>query len=350
VKVYRLDPLRDPRWIELVERHPHASIFHAKGWLEALQRTYGYEPIAFTTSSPGQELRNAIVFCRIRSWLTGQRLVSLPFSDHCDPLIEDTEDLVSLCEQLVGDRKMNGWRYLEIRPGRDALGLRSGFTPAFSPAQRFCFHALDLRPTSDALFRAFHKDSTQRKIRRAEREGLVYEDGRAEELLRAFYGLVLQTRQRHQLPPQPFAWFRNIAMFLPDAMTVRIAKRGDRPVAGVLTLRHRDTMVYKYAASDAAHHKLGGMHLVMWKLIQDARSKGCVSLDLGRSNEDDLGLLTFKDRWGAARSTAVYWRNPAPVASSPLRSWVLHRAGQAFSHVPGGFRAAAGRILYKHVG
>jgi CelD/BcsL family acetyltransferase involved in cellulose biosynthesis len=346
VRVYRLDPLRDPRWIELVERHPHTSIFHTRGWLEALQQTYGYTPIVFTTSSPGQELRNTMVFCEIRSWLTGQRLVSLPFSDHCDPLIEDTEEFLSLCEQLVGDRKMNGWRYLEVRPWSDAPGLRS----SFSPAQRFYFHALDLRPASDALFRAFHKDSTQRKIRRAEREGLAYEDGRAEELLRAFYGLVLQTRQRHQLPPQPFAWFRNIATFLPDAMTIRIARRGDRPVAGVLTLRHRDTMVYKYAASDAAYHNLGGMQLVMWKLIQDARAKGCLSLDLGRSNEDDLGLLTFKDRWGAARSTGVYWRNPAPAASSPLRSWVLHRAEQAFAHVPGGFRAAAGRILYKHVG
>ena len=40
-----LDPLADARWDDLLERHPRASVFHSRGWLEALKRTYGYEPI-----------------------------------------------------------------------------------------------------------------------------------------------------------------------------------------------------------------------------------------------------------------------------------------------------------------
>ena len=36
-----IDPLADARWDELVERHPRASVFHTRGWLEALKRTYG---------------------------------------------------------------------------------------------------------------------------------------------------------------------------------------------------------------------------------------------------------------------------------------------------------------------
>src|SRR5262245_55208093 len=35
--VYAIDPLRDPRWAELVARHPKASVFHTPGWLLALQ-------------------------------------------------------------------------------------------------------------------------------------------------------------------------------------------------------------------------------------------------------------------------------------------------------------------------
>ena len=85
----RIQPLTDPRWAELVKRHPRSSVFHTREWLEALHRTYGYEPVAMTTCSP-DALTNAVVFCRVESRLTGRRLVSLPFSDHCELLVEDS--------------------------------------------------------------------------------------------------------------------------------------------------------------------------------------------------------------------------------------------------------------------
>ena len=85
--VHQIDPLQDPRWAELLQAHPQASIFHTPGWLESLQRTYGYEPLVLTTSPPGSALTNGVVFCRVKSWLTGERLVSVPFADHCQPLV-----------------------------------------------------------------------------------------------------------------------------------------------------------------------------------------------------------------------------------------------------------------------
>lgn len=90
--VYTINPLEDKRWAELSERHPHASIFHTTGWLEALRQTYGYGSIVYTTTPPGTALTNGMVFCRISSWLTGRRMVSLPFADHCEPLVDSVED------------------------------------------------------------------------------------------------------------------------------------------------------------------------------------------------------------------------------------------------------------------
>ena len=84
--VWAIDPLKDDRWPELIARQPHASVFHRCGWLEALRATHDYEPVAFTTSAPTERLTNASLFCLVRSWLTGSRLVSLPFSDHCELL------------------------------------------------------------------------------------------------------------------------------------------------------------------------------------------------------------------------------------------------------------------------
>ena len=116
-----LDPLADTRWDDLVERHPRASVFHSRGWLEALQRTYRYEPIVLTTSERGP-LENGLALCRVRTW-TARRLVSLPFSDHCDPLVDRPEDLSAMLEFLEGEIEKKRWRSLELRP-RSAVAWR----------------------------------------------------------------------------------------------------------------------------------------------------------------------------------------------------------------------------------
>ena len=66
------------------------------GHLEALRRTYGYETVVYAANVSGRGLVNGIPFCQIRSRLTGRRLVSLPFSDHCQPLVDNPEEVHEL--------------------------------------------------------------------------------------------------------------------------------------------------------------------------------------------------------------------------------------------------------------
>src|SRR5215472_12305797 len=94
--MYIIDPLSDPRWPSLVERHTCASAFHTAGWLRALSETYGYATLAVTSSEPSAELTNALPVCRVNSRLTGRRLVSLPFSDHCQPIANSDDELNAL--------------------------------------------------------------------------------------------------------------------------------------------------------------------------------------------------------------------------------------------------------------
>ena len=344
--IYATDPLRDPRWAEMVERHPRASVFHTPGWLEALQRTYGYEPVVYTTSPPRTYLTDGLVLCRISSRITGRRLVSLPFSDHCEPLTERLEDLRTLLTFLESTRLDEGWKYVEVRPRFPLAGPH----PGMSLAQRYCLHSLDLAPELDKLFRQFHKNSTQRKIRRAERERLTYEEGRCEALVDTFYALLLRTRRRHHLPPHPRAWFSQLAKCLGNSMKIRVASKDGRPIASILTLSWKDVMVYKYGCSDERFHNLGGMHLLFWTAIQEAKTDGCREFDLGRSGCDDLGLITFKDHWGASRSELAYWRHPAPIAPTAATALARRLAKFAFARFPDRLLIAAGDFLYKHIG
>ena len=346
MSIYTLDPLQDPRWADLVKRHPHASVFHTPAWLRTLRDTYGYQPVVFTTSSPAGPLEDGIVLCQVRSWLTGKRLVSLPFSDHCEPLVNSATAFDAISMHLDDVRCDRRWDYVELRP-RTAR-FHSHWSTTIS--ERYWFHDLDLRPSEDTLYAALHKDSTRRKIRRAGREGLVYVESSSDAALREFYHLVVLTRRRHQLLPQPLAWFRNLGASFGDSMKIRMAYHCDRAVAAILTLRHGDEMVYKYGASDARFHALGGMHLLFWKTIQEARATGCTAFDMGRCDVDNPGLARFKERWGATRSEITYWRHGDTSVISALRRHALTGGRHLLDHTPGACRIAAGRILYRHAG
>ncbi len=344
--IYEIDPLQDPRWDELVAGHARASVFHSTAWLEALFRTYGYNPFGFTTSPPGARLENALVFCRVESWLTGHRLVSLPFSDYCEPLVDAAEDLPVFFVALEGQLQREKWRYIEMRPCW-SLQVDTG---GFRAAETYCLHQLDLSPDADTLFRNFHKDSIQRKIRRAEREGLTVEEGRSDSLLNTFYHLQILTRRRHRLPPQPRSWFRNLIDCFGEGLKIRVAFRGERPAAAILTVRFKDTLVYKYGCADSLLNNLGGTHLLFWRSIQEAKQSNMRVFDLGRSDQDDHGLITFKDRWGAQRSTLTYLRYPAGPFLRRSAGWKLKIANPLFAHMPDRVLSAVGNLLYKHMG
>jgi len=350
-RLYLLNPLKDPRWDGLLARSPAASLFHSTAWLEALRRTYGYECTAYTTSAPGKPLENGLPFCRVDSWLTGRRLVSLPFSDHCALLAGNNEYLHDLIGALQEESRKKRWRYIEMRP-LESLEAADRFC---HPIATYTLHRLDLRPDLDTVFGRFHKDSIQRKIRRAEREGLTYAEGATESIFDAFYRLLVITRRRHRVPPQPREWFRNLADCFGDDLKIRIACKSGHPVAGMLTIRYKEALVYKYGGSDARFNNLGGMHLLYWRSIEDAKKSGLRVFDLGRSDADQTGLITFKSRWGAAQSKLTYWRltpsgNAQHIFDPAVRTWRTRVAKQVFSYAPARVLSALGTVLYKHIG
>jgi lipid II:glycine glycyltransferase (peptidoglycan interpeptide bridge formation enzyme) len=348
--VHSFNPLNDSRWEAFLSKHPQASLFHSSPWLTALNRTYGYPVAGYTTSAPGEELKNAMVFCRVESWLTGHRLVSLPFSDHCEPLVDRQEDLEALVASLHRAMRHKKWRYIEVRP----LTPLHISTPLHVTKTSYSFHHLDLRNDLGTIYGNLHRDSIQRKIRRARRERLSYEEGRTDALLKDFYRLFTTTRRRHGLPPQPREWFRNLVTSFGDALKIRLVRKEGRALAGMITIRHKDTLVYKYGGSDPRFHNLGSVHLLYWTSITDAKTSGLRFFDFGRTDADQAGLITFKNRWGATESLLTYSRYSLSeeirhMFESPSKP-VADVARKLLTYLPNGITPLIGRALYKHVG
>src|SRR5206468_9472979 len=140
---------------------------------------------------------------------------------HSEPLVDSQATLHYGLDALVRDSRRARWKHIEIRPLRSLVDTPAGF----EASDAFYFHRMDLNPPIETLFRSFHKDCTQRKIRRAEREALTYEAGRSELLLHKFYRLLLLTCRRKQLPPQPVVWFRHLIDRFADALTIHVASK-----------------------------------------------------------------------------------------------------------------------------
>ncbi|MCZ2076649.1 MAG: GNAT family N-acetyltransferase [Bryobacterales bacterium] len=346
MSVYQFDPLRDPRWPGLLLVHPLASVFHTPGWLQALHRTYRYEPVVLTTSAPGGELSNGIVFCRVHSRLTGRRLVSLPFSDHCEPLVRNPGDCAEILASLADSPAADRPRYVELRPRSASFDTQ----PGFAAAREFVFHTLDLAPAADELFRRFHKDCIQRKIRRAVREGVTVETGPAAPLVEEFYRLLVITRRRLGVPPQPRAWFDSLAENLAGSVNIYLARRNGRAVAGILTLTFKDTVVYKYGCSEVDQNRFGGVPLLLWHAIRQAQREGAREMDFGRSDLGDSGLVAFKQRWGCDASRLRYWRLPASAAAEGSPEWAGRVAKPVLACIPRPLLPAVGRAVMRHLG
>jgi hypothetical protein len=272
-------------------------------------------------------------------------MVSVPFADHCEPLLESNNDGKELMDFLRFSIETNKWKYIEIRPRRSTL------LPQVSSQEKgssFCFHVIDLDASVESLFHKLHKSSIQRMIRRAGREKLACEKGRSEALLRKFYGLMLKTRRRHKLPPQPISWFRNLIACLGNQLNIRVASKNGEPFASMLTLSYRGTLVYKYGCSDELYHNLGPVPFLFWDAIREAKENGLQEFDLGRSDLANPGLINFKTRLGARASTLEYVRFSA--AHSAVEDRGTHLAKRLFACMPDGLLTTAGRVLYRHIG
>jgi lipid II:glycine glycyltransferase (peptidoglycan interpeptide bridge formation enzyme) len=186
-------------------------------------------------------------------------------------------------------------------------------------------------------------------VRRAERERITCEVGRSLDLLDAFYRLLLITRKRLRILPQPRSWFRNLLDCMGENLQIRVARKDGRPIASILTLKYRRSVIYKYGCSDEKAHNLGGMPFLFWKLITESKAEGAETLDFGRSDLENEGLIRFKSEFGACQRNLSYYRSPVGEKQS-TRARHSKTAGRIVSALPDGISCAAGRILYRHIG
>lgn len=138
VRTALVDPVSDQRWERLVARSPQTRIYHQPAWPSLIADCYRYPLAAPVVLAGDGEAIAGPPLALVASRLTGRRLVALPFSDSCVPLLP---------EDTAADALGVLARALETERARRDLPLevRAAFPDLARPADRFLAHVVDLR-------------------------------------------------------------------------------------------------------------------------------------------------------------------------------------------------------------
>lgn len=337
-----LDPRTFPNWDQLISPLK-GTFFHSSGWASVLSDSYGYAPIAFAGFRK-DELTAVLTCMEVRSYLTGNRCVSMPFSDYCVPIAREGANIEGLLEFAIRYGQQRSWRYLEIRGKIDDEGT----VPSSS---RYYLHSLDLSPGEENTFSRF-RENTRRNIRKAERKGVTTTMSQSLDSIREFYRLNCITRRDHNLPPQPYHFFRHIYdhVISKGHGVVILADYLGKTIAGGVFFHFGSEAIYKYGASDKTFQEVRPNNVVMWEAIRWYCSKRVQSFSFGRTEPGNEGLRRFKLSYGAVEHPLYYYRYDFKREHFQEQDVAEKKHEKAiFKSLPIPILRLMGRLVYRHV-
>jgi hypothetical protein len=340
----QVDPLTYRDWNEHVLATPQASIFHSTNWLRVLQASYGYKPYYFACFK-GQQLSALLPFMEVKSWITGIRGVSLPFSDYCEPISDENTSYPEVLEQVIMVARQRKWKFLEVRGG-DAL-LRG-----ISPYTFYYRHLLVLDRDEAKIFSKL-RSNYRAKIRKARACDLTVAILHSPEAMTEYYRLHCLTRKRHGLPPQPACFFQHIQEYIiaKNHGFVTLVSHKGQNVAGAVFFSFGNRAIYKFGASDILYQDLNPNYLLFWHMIQWLCYHDYTELCFGRSAPNNTGLVQFKDGWATSKSRISYYKYDLKTASfvQNVNHWSAADS-KIWQKMPITLLKLAGLVLYKHIG
>lgn len=296
-----LNPESYEKWDDEIYMVHDCSVFHSVAWAKVLSDSYHYTP-CYLVSYDEDKLSTIVPMMDIKSFLTGSRGVSLPFTDYCDPLISEGLNFQDVLDQIIQYAKKHNWKFIELRGGDKYL-------PDAVPSSSFFGHRLNLSHKENEIYKLF-KNTFKRNIKKAASSGVTINFFTTLQAIKEFYRLNCITRKRHGLPPQPYRFFEKMYEHIISKKTgiVVLASYNNIYIAGAIFFHFGVEAIYKYGASDMNYQNLRPNNLVMWEAIKWYAQRKYKTLSLGRTETENHGLRQFKLGMGAQEYSINYYR------------------------------------------
>lgn len=330
-------------WHNYVKNHPDGTIYHLPRWRDVLVESFNHEPFYLFARNEGNKLCGMLPLFQIKSLLTGNRLVSLPFSYICGP-IADSEavaiKLVKEAERLCEELKC---RYLEVRMMRPlSLGLEAN--------EYFSTYVLELAEPQ-IVWKKLHQKGVRWAIGKARKDGVIVRVDNTPNGLKLFDYLNQRAKRSLGVPAHPLGFLSSITHRLSRFSKLYLAEVNGTPIAGIVTLSLKDTVCYAYGASDRRYFKYHPNDLLIWQAIEESCNQGYRYFDFGRTSPDDKGLVRFKKHWGTEQRKLYYYYFPrVPNLLSANRSGKRYKfVTSLWKTLPISLTRPLGSLVFQHL-
>jgi peptidoglycan pentaglycine glycine transferase (the first glycine) len=309
-------------WDDAAARSPWGHVLQSSAWA-AVRERQGWRAEYLRI---GDELPLALVLWRDAP--LGQRIAYVPRGPIVAP--GDSAGLRRALVRLSDLARERGAVFLKVDPElapefageplREAGLIRSSqdIQPVLATLE------LDLAPDDDALMAAMDKD-TRWSVKQGPKRGVTVREVSDDEALHAFYELYALTGRRAEFITRTPEYYRSVWRALIDARlaALRLAYVDDAPVAGAMTWRCGERVVYQTGATNDAARKSHAAYALVWECIIGAKREGAKRFDLGgiptdveRKDDPMYGPYLFKRGFGGVvrRWVGAHDAVPRPLA------------------------------------
>ena len=281
-------PIDEARIVAYVANHPDGTPFHLPAWGRAVADGCNQTDATLVAEGADGAIAGVLPLTRVASRLFGTALVSAGFAVGGGILADDAGAARDLANEA--------WRRATDLSAA-SLELRGGSAPGGEFRTDDATYLGFVRPLAadDSAELAAIPRKQRAEVRKALAGDFAISVGRAACDLADHYAVYSESVRNLGTPVFPRRLFATVlAAMDADILTVR---HGSVPVASVLSLYWRGTVLPYWGGGTAAARPLRANDAMYFALMRHARERGCTRFDFGRSKAG-TGAAAFKRNWG----------------------------------------------------
>lgn len=283
--IKRLEPSAATDWDNFVAECGTATFFHRAGWQRVIERAFGHET-HYLYATEGGTIRAVLPLVRVRSWLFGDSLVSIPFGVYGGVAATDDDAAAALLREAEKLGRELAVDYVELR----CLDRPQADWPTKGLYVTF---RRPIEPTEDAALKAIPRKQ-RAMVRKGIDNGLV---SVVDDSTERFFPMYAESVRNLGTPVFGKRYFEILREEFGNDCRVLTIMAGEKPVASVMSFYFRDQVLPYYGGGTAEARNLAANDFMYWELMRRSCAEGIKLFDFGRSKVDS-GSYRFKKHWG----------------------------------------------------
>ena len=280
------------QWDRFVCNHPDGTFFHLSGWQEVMSGFLGH-PSYYLYSETDGAISGVLPLARVKSWLFGDALISLPFLVYGGPVASNPRALAELIDAATGLADDLGVDYLELRNRRPITDW-----PTKDSYVTFR-KSIDPEPEKNLLAIPRKQRAV---VRKAIKAGLVAEH---DSDVARLHATLSECKRNLGTPFFSERYLDALLKTFPDDCQILTVTHEDKVISSVMSFTFKNEILPYYGGGGLKARILGANDFMYWKVMEKACQEGREIFDFGRS-QMDTGAFKFKKYWGFEPETLSY--------------------------------------------